>query len=92
MEYKIKKMGRNALDIKISKKGHDAKKLLNSFNDCKNGNCSCPSNEYDKLETIDISVHDDNIEIVLETKPDKSIDKSSIAQCIEYTLKESAEN
>ena len=91
MGYIISKKGHNALDIKISTKGHDPEKLLNSFNDCKNGRCSCPGSEYDNLEGIDISQNEDRIEIILKTKSGKTIDKNSIANCIEYTLKESSD-
>jgi hypothetical protein len=63
--------------------------LLEEFGKCQNGTCSCPTNEYEKLESIQISDTSNRIDLVLTPKPDKQLDMSEIENCLEFTLNKS---
>lgn len=60
--------------------------LLEEFGKCQNGTCSCPTNEYEKLEQIQISEDADKIDLVLTPKTDEQLDVSEIENCLDFTL------
>ncbi len=64
--------------------GHEAE-LLQAFRECQSGQCSCPTNEYDKLASMDVQQSSDAITIQLEPKPGEVIDTLEIAACLDYT-------
>ena len=60
--------------------------LLEAFGECQEGRCSCPTDEYRKVATIDVQPTGDRIAIRLEAKPGMSLDASEIAACLDYTV------
>ena len=61
--------------------------ILQNLNDCKEGRCSCPTNEYAKLNKLDIQINEELNEIVLDLEPkmDQKIALSEIKKCLDYT-------
>jgi hypothetical protein len=55
--------------------------LLEAFAECKDGRCSCPTNEYEKRARLDVEAHDDEITLKLELKPGTTFNTSEIAAC-----------
>ncbi|MCB1180169.1 MAG: hypothetical protein KDK36_21505 [Leptospiraceae bacterium] len=84
-EYKINSDKSN-LYITINLKDKNIYDLIASFSGCKDGNCSCPSNEYKKLKNMRIERMENSIKIILEQKDGETISKSEIENCILYTL------
>ena len=76
----------DSINITITNVGNDKDFILGNLNACKEGNCSCPTNEYEKLENIEISVNElnDNITVNLEPKKDKKIVVSEIKKCLDH--------
>lgn len=70
----------NVDDIKDKKE-----KLLQAFQECQEGRCSCPTEEYKKLESIEIEGNDEAIALRLKSKSGEKLDKSEINKCLEYT-------
>jgi hypothetical protein len=60
--------------------------LLEAFGECQEGRCSCPTDEYRKVATMDVRPTGDRIAIRLEEKPRMSLDASEIAACLDYTV------
>ncbi len=84
MRYKIdeKKTG---IDISVTDAKDDKKKLLEAFRECQEGRCSCPTNEYKKLDSLEIAQHGDAIQLQLKSKPGETIDRAEIEKCLAYT-------
>jgi hypothetical protein len=62
--------------------------LLEAFGECQEGRCSCPTDEYLKVATMDVRPTGDRIAIRLEAKPGTSFDATEIAACLDYTVGE----
>ena len=71
--------------IEVAEVGASKEKLLEAFGECQSGQCSCPTNEYDKLESIEIEPGENQIRLRLEPKPGEKLDTSQIAACLDYT-------
>ena len=64
----------------------DQQKLLSNFELCQKGQCSCPTTEYTKLESMTIESGRDEIKIELKSKSDQKFQVSEIEKCLEFTL------
>ena len=84
MKFKIDK---NEEGIEVSVDDVKSKKdtLLMAFQECQEGRCSCPTEEYKKLESIQIEQREDSIQLRLKSKQGVELDKSEINKCLEYT-------
>ncbi len=60
--------------------------LLAAFGECQEGQCSCPTTEYEKVEAMEIQPTDDRIAIKLQAKPGTTFDAAEIAACLDYTV------
>ena len=65
--------------------GGEHEQLLAAFGECQEGRCSCPTDEYQKLASIDVQESADVIRLHLKVKPGEAIDTSQIAACLDYT-------
>ncbi len=65
--------------------------FLESVQACKEGRCSCPSQEYEKLASIDADATSDGVRIALRAKDGEALDAASIASCIDHTLRQLSE-
>lgn len=86
MESSLKEKN-NHIIVNINKIEDKKELILQNLNDCKEGRCSCPTNEYDKLNKLDIQVNNDLNEIILDLEPKKGekIAVSEIKKCLDYT-------
>ena len=60
--------------------------LLEAFGECQQGRCSCPTNEYEKVEAMEVRSTEDRIAIRLGAKPGMSFETAQIEACLDYTL------
>ena len=86
MKHKINET-ESGLDISIVVKEDKKKELLEAFQECQEGRCSCPTEEYKKLESLEIKHNDEKIELHLKSKDGSKLDKTEINKCLEYTEK-----
>ncbi len=79
--------------IKIDVTELEGKKeqLLEAFQECSEGRCTCPTDEYKKVEALDITESGDAIQLSITAKPDEQIDTAEIEKCLEYTKKRVSE-
>lgn len=52
---------------------------------CAAGTCSCPSKQYDKLQSIEITPAPDGVAIDLMAKPGETVDAADVQRCLEHT-------
>lgn len=84
MKYNIDE-NESGLEIHINGVKGKKEKLLQAFQECQEGRCSCPTEEYKKLDSLKIEHGDETIELKLTAKQGVKIDKSEINKCLEYT-------
>ncbi len=86
MEAKIKTTEKG---IEIDVKDLEGRKdqLLEAFQECSEGRCTCPTEEYKKVEAMEIKGGDDNIQLSITAKDDEKIDTAEIEKCLDYTKK-----
>jgi hypothetical protein len=82
-EIKTKQDG---LVIKISDVDSKQDELLKNFQACQEGSCDCPSDEYVKLESLDIKSTDKEMVLNLKAKKDQKFDKEEVEKCVDYVL------
>ncbi|MEJ2450837.1 MAG: hypothetical protein P8047_09215 [Gammaproteobacteria bacterium] len=60
MKYRIES-NESGLDIKISE-ANDKQKLMQAFQECQEGRCSCPTQEYTKLGAAILIKHNEALQ------------------------------
>lgn len=86
MKYKIENT-KDGTEININnvETPTEQKQLMDAFQECQNGTCSCPTNEYQKLEKMEIQEGNGLIVLNLKPKSGQELDQSEIVRCLEYT-------
>lgn len=76
----------SSVTIEITGVGGRQPELLEAFGECQDGQCSCPTNEYEKVAAMEVQSAGDRIAIRLQAKPGTSLDAAEIAACLDYTV------
>ena len=84
MKYKVES-AENEVNIEVTETKENQDKLLQAFQECQEGRCTCPTQEYSKLDSLVIESDEDTIKLKLKSKPDVKFDESEIGKCLEYT-------
>ena len=84
MKYKLE-TSKDVVDIEVTETEGKHEKLLDAFQECQKGRCTCPTREYSKLKSLEIETDADTIRLKLKSKPDEKFDQSEIGKCLEYT-------
>lgn len=86
MHYKIT-IENTTLTIETETDPSEKKILLEEFAKCAAGTCSCPSQQYEKLQSIKVLPTKSGINIKLVPQAGVPIDEEDIRNCLEYTAK-----
>ncbi len=84
MEAKIKTT-ETGIEIDVTEVQGKQDKLLEAFQECSEGRCTCPTEEYQKVESMETVASDDVIHISIKAKPEEEIDTAEIEKCLEHT-------
>lgn len=84
MKYEIKK-NTDGIDISVAEAGSEQQRLLEAFRECQEGRCSCPTEEYKKLDALEVGQNEDGLELKLKAKTGETFDSSEIEKCLNYT-------
>ncbi len=84
MKYQVRKDGKD-VEIEVTEAAGQQAKLMAAFQECQEGRCTCPTQEYEKLESLEIESDADTIRLKLKAKPDAQLDETEINKCLEYT-------
>lgn len=60
--------------------------LLAALQDCQEGRCGCPTNEYDRLAAMEVGGGEDEVRVRLDPKPGERLDAEQVVACLDYTL------
>ena len=72
--------------IELTKVGIEKGQLLEAFAECQAGRCACPSDEYAKLASMEVTDAGDSITVRLEAKPGENLDSAQIETCLDYAV------
>ncbi len=61
--------------------------LLEAFQECSEGRCTCPTEEYQKVAALEVTEGDDEIQLSIKAIEDEQIDTAEIEKCLDYTKK-----
>ena len=64
------------------------KALLDELAKCAAGTCSCPTPQYEKLQSIEISAQGSGVTVKLTVKPCEAIDTDDIERCLDHTARQ----
>ncbi len=78
--------GETGIAIDLTGTGDRQDALLAAFGECQAGACSCPTDEYEKVEAMDLRPESDAIHVELRAKPGTEFDVSEIAACLHHTV------
>ncbi len=92
MKYDIRE-SETGIDIDVVDVGHKQQELLEAFQACQTGQCSCPTDEYEKLDALTITtstIADDgkSIHLHLTAISGMQIDPAEIDRCLSYTVEQ----
>lgn len=82
----------DGLAIDITDVEGKKEQLLEAFHECSEGQCTCPTEEYKKMESLEITDTDDAIQLSLKAKEGEKIDTTEIEKCLDYTKKRVSES
>lgn len=91
MKHKITE-SENGLDITVNDIKNNKDKLIQAFQECQNGTCSCPTDEYKNLESLNIEEKNGNITLHLDSKEGTTFNQDEINKCLEYTKNKVSKN
>ena len=75
-----------AVSIELTEVAGHQEELLEAFQECQGGTCSCPTDEYEKVASMTVAADGNRIAIRLEAKPGAKLDVSEIESCLEHTI------
>jgi hypothetical protein len=87
--YRIKEK-RAGISVELTEVAGQQEALLEAFGECQAGQCSCQTDEYEKVASMQIHQAPDRIQLSLEAKPGEKFDAAEIAACLDYTTKKAA--
>ena len=82
--YRIDERDRG-VEIELMEVAGQEDALLQALSECQAGQCSCPTDEYQKLAGMVVELGEDVIRLRLDAKPGEKFDNSAIAACLDYT-------
>lgn len=77
----------DGVTISVTETGPGGDRLLAAFQECQEGRCDCPTDEYEKVSALSVeSVGNDAITMRLVAKSGEQFNESEIDACLQHTL------
>jgi hypothetical protein len=84
MKFRISKKTEE-VEIKVSGVEGQEQQLLDAFQECKEGRCTCPTQEYQKLDALQVEHVNGEISLRLKPKEGAEFDQAEIERCLAHT-------
>lgn len=84
MKYHIKTHS-DGVTIEVSELKGEVEQLLEAFQKCQEGRCTCPADEYSKLKSLEVEQAEGMINLRLKAKERREFDKAEIEKCLNHT-------
>jgi len=76
---------KDGVEIQVGETGSHTEEILAAFKKCQEGKCSCPTKEYDKVESLSVEQSKEGISLSVKAKAGQEIDIAEIEKCLEHT-------
>lgn len=86
MKYSVQGDG-SKVKITVDEVGSKQAALLKEFNECAEGRCTCPTTQYEKVESMQVTPGQDQLSITLTAKPGEAMDHADFNRCLEHTTR-----
>jgi hypothetical protein len=90
MRYNITEDG-EAVEIHVHDTGERSPQVLASLEECQEGRCGCPIDQYDRLASIEVGGGDGELIVHLTPRPGEHLDPDALRACMDYTLESAAD-
>jgi hypothetical protein len=84
-EFEITRRG-SEVEIQVRGTAEQEPRLIESFQDCQSGRCSCPTDQYERLESMTIESENGNTTMLLRPRSGEHLDTEQIQACLDYTV------
>ena len=88
MRYRITEDAGAAVQIDVVAGPEQQPRLLENLAQCQSGNCGCPTDQYERLEKMDVLASWEGVRIRLEPRLGQRFDTAELRACLEYTTTE----
>ncbi len=78
---------KDCVEIQVGEVGSRTDELMAAFKECQQGTCSCPTQEYEKVESMSIAQSKEGVSLTVTAKAGQQIDMAEIEKCLEHTKK-----
>ena len=84
MKYHISK-NPDGLEIRVADLEGKEEQLVEAFRECQEGRCSCPTQEYQKLGSLQVEQSNGEINLRLVSRHGTQFDQAEIEKCLEHS-------
>ncbi|MCB1909274.1 MAG: hypothetical protein KDH15_18070 [Rhodocyclaceae bacterium] len=84
MKTKIERNA-NGVAVRISDVAGRTERLMEAFRECQEGRCSCPTDEYRNVQSVDVSQSGTDLTLSIKAKAGRQIDVAEIEKCLAHT-------
>ena len=84
MKYQIQQR-EDGVEVEVSDVVGNEGKLMEAFQACQQGQCSCPTEEYKKLDGMEVEKGEDGIRLRLKARAGERFDSAEIERCLQHT-------
>ena len=85
MRYEMSEQDED-IQIEVHQTGEHTPQLLASLQDCQEGRCTCPTDQYERLEDMTLKTGADELTIRLRPHAGQRFDSGRLQACLDYTL------
>jgi hypothetical protein len=79
-------------DIHIRVEADDrAPQLLAAMQECQEGRCTCPTDQYDRLDGMTIEPGADVITVTLHPRDGQHLDVEPLSRCLDYSIEKAGQ-
>jgi hypothetical protein len=89
MKYSVEGDGSN-VNITVDAPGAQQHALMEELNECAEGRCSCPTPQYAKVQSMQITPRGSGVTITLKAKTGETVDHGDIKKCLDHTTRKVA--
>ena len=90
MRYNMTQDG-EAVEIHVQDAGERAPQVLASLQECQEGRCGCPTDQYDRLGSIEVGGGDGELTVHLTPRTGEHLDPDELRACMDYTMESASD-
>ena len=85
MRYEMTERGED-VEIRVRDTGERAPRVLASMQECQEGRCGCPTDQYDRLAGMEVKVGDGEVSVSLHPRDGEQFDLGELRACMDDNL------